>query len=86
MFTPPSLEESARMEREAALSEGGSPLDLEAARLTARLTEEGRALPEDVEAVNAAKLKLKRLNKVEETGLTILECVLHVFPGGKGRD
>ena len=70
-ITPSTLEESARLEQEAARAEAGSALDVEATRLVA----EGKTSEEDLADWKAAQQEIGRADALENAGLSIMECV-----------
>ena len=70
-ITPPTLEESARLEQEAARAEAGSALDVEATRLVA----EGKISKEDKADWETAQQEIGRADALENAGLSIMECV-----------
>ena len=69
---PLRMDEAAREDRKMFDAEEFGALDMEITRIAGQ----GRMMPEDAAELEAAKAELERVDKVENAGLSVLECVM----------
>ena len=69
---PLRMDEAAREDTKMFDAEEFGALDMEITRIAGQ----GRMMPEDAAELEAAKAELERVDKVENAGLSVLECVM----------